>query len=803
VAVIAVLAFHSGFGWASGGFLGVSVFFTLSGYLITTLLVLEHERVGSISWRRFVGRRARRLLPASFACLVLVVGLTPWWADSQRAALPGDVFAALANVANWRAAFAGRSYQALFEDAASPLAHFWSLAIEEQAYLVLPMIVLVAIRRGRRRLSVVLGALTIGSVIATLLTSDFDLAYNGTHTRAAELLIGAFAAVVLAGRRPAGRAVDAVGLVSLAVIVVAVVAVRIDMPIVTGGGLPLFALASLGLVFGALGDGPVARLLGVAPFVAIGRVSYGLYLYHWPVFQLLTPARTGLDIVPLTLVRLAVTAVVVLVSYRLLETPIRSGLRLASPSLARGAAAVSVVALVVAVVVIPRPVDDPTATLLRTIDETSGVVTFGQPVEVERVAPASTVAEPAPVMALPTVVVVGSDPAAVGAVSDSPAWEVIDAVDPMCPVASGAEVQFGDGSRMPIAACHSAAIRWRAAFRDPAPTAVVVSLGPVDGGLVRSDIEHDFPDTDDLAEYAARRVRSEEAIGALVDLLAERGVAVFVVDRTGDPFVGRAIDRLSLARPDVRRFDLDTVRDAVGAIVEPSNVPDDATAAEASSDPGPLRLIVFGDSTSFLVAKAIADAAPNDVVVQWAGAEGCAFVDLDATRPASDRAWKPADCPSMTDMVIEAAATFDPDAVLLVQGAMAVMEQRYPGDPDGHLPGSAEYVAVHDAAMERFLELLGDGVRVVVADTPVLGVGTFSTFEMADPARAEAYNAQVDRWDVAHDEVVPFSYRSAIDAWEAEHGNIRIDGSHPEIGALTTIAREVLVPALLDLLTQR
>ena len=148
VAVIAVLVFHAQFAAASGGFLGVSLFFTLSGFLITTLLLDEHESTGTLGLRRFYGRRVRRLLPAAYVCLLLVVVAAGWWTASQQRRLPGDLIASVANVANWRFAFAPTSYQELFLGDPSPVAHFWSLAIEEQIYLVLPVVVYFALRRG-------------------------------------------------------------------------------------------------------------------------------------------------------------------------------------------------------------------------------------------------------------------------------------------------------------------------------------------------------------------------------------------------------------------------------------------------------------------------------------------------------------------------------------------------------------------------------------------------------------------------------------------------------------------------------
>ena len=214
VAVLAVIAYHLGYGWARGGYLGVDTFFVLSGYLITSLLVVEFNGARRIDLRAFWARRARRLLPA----LLLVLGAVTVWAalvlrPDQLGSLRGDGLATLFYGANWRFVASGQSYFDVFS-AASPLRHAWSLAIEEQFYLVWPLIAFACLRlaRGRTRL---LGAFCIagaaGSIV--LMASLYDpadpsRAYYGTDTRAHALLIGALLAVVLHRRRRAAGAGD-------------------------------------------------------------------------------------------------------------------------------------------------------------------------------------------------------------------------------------------------------------------------------------------------------------------------------------------------------------------------------------------------------------------------------------------------------------------------------------------------------------------------------------------------------------------------------------------------------------------
>jgi len=201
LAVVAVVLFHAGWSHAVGGFLGVSTFFTLSGYLITSLLLAERERTGRIDLPSFWARRARRLLPAAITTLLGVSLLAATLATpEQLATLRGDVLSALGYVANWRFLLAGRSYGDLFA-APSPVLHFWSLAIEEQLYVAFPIVVLLT---PARRLAAVLGVLIAGSVLSSVVLFDAgganDAVYYGTFTRAAELLVGGLLAVAVTRR---------------------------------------------------------------------------------------------------------------------------------------------------------------------------------------------------------------------------------------------------------------------------------------------------------------------------------------------------------------------------------------------------------------------------------------------------------------------------------------------------------------------------------------------------------------------------------------------------------------------------
>jgi len=368
--VAAVVAYHLGARGATGGYLGVSAFFTLSGFLITSLLVVEHEGTGRISLAGFWTRRFRRLLPAAVAVIGVVALASARLADGgQLADLRGDVIAGLGYVANWRFVLAERSYAELFAGP-SPLNHLWSLAIEEQFYVLFPLLTvgLLRLSRGRRAwLGAAYGTLLAGSVAWSVHLSGsaagVSRAYYDTGARAAEVLAGCVLAVVVAGRTERlarhGRAVAVAGVAALAGVLVAWVLVPQDSAWLPGGGFALHAVAVVAVLLAAHVPGPVRSLCSTSPLRLLGRVSYGVYLVHWPVIVWLDADRTGLDGAPLAVVRLAVTAALTALSFHLVEQPVRRRTAPLGPrGLAVGFASVAaVVWLAVAVSTMSRPSD--------------------------------------------------------------------------------------------------------------------------------------------------------------------------------------------------------------------------------------------------------------------------------------------------------------------------------------------------------------------------------------------------------------------------------------------------------------
>ncbi len=365
LAVAAVVVFH--LGHLTGGFLGVDLFFVLSGFLITSLLIVEHRARGAVDLLAFWARRARRLLPALLVMLagvaVLLATLTP---TADRPRFRSEALATLGYVANWQRMTADVSYWDIFSQP-SPLDHTWSLAIEEQFYVLWPLAVLVflAVGFGRRSSPGVrrLGlAAAVGGVVSLVLLAvayspiDTNRAYFATDTRLGPTLLGAALAAYLTGRprreRPPAAGVEVAGAVALAWIGWSVLVVDGQGAWYYRGGLASFTVAALVVIASVTGGPPgrLARSVSAPPLVALGAISYGVYLWHWPVIVYLTADRAHVEGVALDILQVAVTLAAALVSYRLIEQPIRRGaLRGRAAALAAGVAVVAVAGVTIVV----------------------------------------------------------------------------------------------------------------------------------------------------------------------------------------------------------------------------------------------------------------------------------------------------------------------------------------------------------------------------------------------------------------------------------------------------------------------
>jgi len=323
VAVSGVLLFHANVSWLPGGFLGVDVFFVLSGFLITRLLLDEHRRRGAISVGRFYVRRALRLLPAlalmSAAVLVYAeVRVDP--AQTSRAW--HDALATATYHMNWRLALGSAPPFGFFD-------HAWSLGIEEQFYLAWPLVVVVVARRwGAQGVAVVagVGALCSWAIRVSLVASDAapQRVFYGLDAHADGLLLGAsFAALTVLGTAGARtrRSRGLPGVVALAALPVAMATAHLHSELVERFGLVLVELAVVVVIHDVVSGGPTSRMLARRPLVTLGQVSYGAYLWHWPVYLAVNAGEVDVGATGLLAVRLAITAALTALSWVLVERP--------------------------------------------------------------------------------------------------------------------------------------------------------------------------------------------------------------------------------------------------------------------------------------------------------------------------------------------------------------------------------------------------------------------------------------------------------------------------------------------------
>ncbi len=420
-AVAAVLLYHAGESWMVGGYLGVDAFFVLSGFLITSLLIAEWTGKRRIDLQGFWLRRARRLLPALFVVMAGIVAYTVLFAaPGEVDAIRSDSLAALGYVANWRFIFSGQSYFAQFTQP-SPLKHMWSLAIEEQFYLVWPLIVCFLLwwRKSVRALLVACVLMIVGSAVLMAVLyhpgQDPSRVYYGTDTRAQSLLIGAVVGILLFVHGPirtqrARVALRVAALVGAAYTIWLWSRMSERTDNLYRGGFLLAAIAvALVIVSVVQPDrGALGAVLSLSPLRWVGRISYGLYLWHWPVYLWLTGARTGLHGTELLALRLAVSVAFAATSYYLIELPIREKrLRLPKPRVVVPVAAVSlVVAVFAATTGGSESVADRTLRALSRANREKPVV-VAPPTDPAGAAPAAAGAQPA--AATPTKVLLVGD----------------------------------------------------------------------------------------------------------------------------------------------------------------------------------------------------------------------------------------------------------------------------------------------------------------------------------------------------------------------------------------------------------
>ncbi|MDP7989403.1 acyltransferase family protein [Bacillus sp. MHSD_36] len=339
LAILGVILYHINFNWMPGGFLGVTVFFVLSGYLITDILAMEWKRNKRIDLKKFWLSRARRLLPGMIVMLVITLAWITIFHSSLLEKMRGDSLAALFYVSNWWYIYHKLSYFDNFNQI-SPLNHFWSLAVEEQFYVVWPFIISLGLyyikKQSRMILLICLGAFASALAMAILYEPGVDPSriYYGTDTRAFSLLIGAVLALVWPSNRLANKIIpkarfilDVVGGIALIIILVMFWKTNQYDPFLYKGGMVLLSIATALLVANlAHPASRIAQFLRFRPLRWIGVRSYGIYLWHYPILTLTTPKVNAGDFsIIRAILQFLLIILIAQISWKFIEKPIRQG----------------------------------------------------------------------------------------------------------------------------------------------------------------------------------------------------------------------------------------------------------------------------------------------------------------------------------------------------------------------------------------------------------------------------------------------------------------------------------------------
>ena len=336
-AIFSVFAYHLNYQWAKGGFIGVDVFFVLSGYLITSSLLAQWQKKQTIDYKRFLYGRFKRLIPAAYFMIIVVVAFSFIFKQELLPTLRGDAIASLFYSSNWWFIFHNVSYFDSF-GAGSPLKNLWSLAIEEQFYLLWPLVFIVLLKLCKSKKQLVYMILSLAMVSVILMAvlyvpgSDPSRVYYGTDTRYFALLFGAVLAIVwpMAKMRPdvpqhETRTLNIIGAVAFSLLVVWSIVLSEFSAFLYYGGFLLITLISLILIAVTAHPSSIwSKILGIKPLRYIGSRSYGIYLWHYPIIILTTPiTAVGTTSLLRTVLQVGATLIIAEFSYRLIENPIR------------------------------------------------------------------------------------------------------------------------------------------------------------------------------------------------------------------------------------------------------------------------------------------------------------------------------------------------------------------------------------------------------------------------------------------------------------------------------------------------
>lgn len=754
----------------------MSLFFTLSGYLITQLMLRERDLHGRLDVTAFWVRRLRRLMPAAVLVILAIAIAAIGFDQFPSERLRGDLFAALGYAANWRFMAGSTSYADLFTSAPSPVLHFWSLAIEEQFYVVYPLVMagLFALRR-RWVVPIGLGMLAAASLVAGLLASDQNVVYYGAHTRAVEVLIGALLALWLPLGGVAGTSIRGARLLrsrfvntavfgaSLAGFVVLVMTVETGDAWLYSGGFAAVSIVSVLLIIAVQSPGPIRWLAERRLAVRIGGLSYGLYLFHWPIFLLVTEDSISVSGWALHGLRLAITVAVAWISSVFIEQPIRRRRIAHSGRASRIALAGAILLGAGAIVLVPRT----PASVLAGLDAPEGFVNF---------------ADGSDTLPALRVLVTGSDPEAVdrirGALEGEFTVDVIDETDPRCPLGR-------------MSGCADPSIRLAEVLRESRPDLIVSVVGFLDRDAVQASLSAAAIDApaDDGADDAALF----DATSAYVDAVAAGAptTPTVFIDAGPADVMTAYLEDAALRLTNISVLTVPTDADILREVR--------TIRSMAAGDDDRRRVMVIGDSTSYGISVAIDRLEGDRINVLWAGGQNCPLVEVTAVKWWEGVEFDLERCPTLRAEWRTALDSFVPDVVLIAVSVPEQADQRYVDDPEWHAPGTEVYERVHDEFIASFMdEITRRGIDVVILDSPMIHGGALGGAPFSSSERVALWNAVITRWVEQWPGVVVVPWSAALTAFEPTPGSMREDGVHLRQEDLDVLVGRALLPVLAE-----
>ncbi|MFM9037909.1 MAG: acyltransferase family protein [Actinomycetota bacterium] len=775
LAVIAIFVFHLGVGLFPGAVFSVTLFFTLSGYLVTSLVLVEFATSGRLDLRRFWVRRFRRLMPAALFSIA-AVGVCGLLGVFEGSRLRGDLLWATGYASNWRSAAAPTGYSDLFTSETSPLLHFWSLAIEEQFYILFPLLAWLLLR-NRRLMITVFSVITVASVVAAVLTSSRNLAYYGTHARVAELTVGVLFAFLFPVRKVwstrASRRWSTAGSLALVVFIALLLTVHSTDDAVYKGALAAFAVIATLMIAAVSVDGPMKRVFSWRPVVELGRISYPAYLVHWPVIVALDEDRLGFDGVPLQLVRVAVTLVLAVGIARLVEDPVRTRrvLRSRSRSIATMVSALTATVLIAILVPSTAPM------ALAGLEAPEAVVDFES---------TQGSGSTPPTTPPPEVLVMGSQQRTYQQLSRA-----------------GLDVSLDDASRpgcVPRAESQGecpSLDELLSPFIDTPPAVIVIGVGAIERVVVRdSAAVLQSQSTEPPSSTVDPAVYEIDAAAALVEEMFSEfdDTPVIVVDYGPDDRLREALYDL-----DLRLDSMILIEGVAETNFESAFAQFLATVSDARS-----RVMVIGDSTSFGLAQALHDTASDRLDVVWAGGRNCPLVEVERIQWWSDVDFAMDYCPTFDDTWKTMIIDFRPDLVVFIASVPEQSGQRYPNDPDWHFIGDEEYSTRHERVFSHLMDLVDEvGATFVMFDAPYIRTGALSGAAFASDDRVDAWNALMNDWASRWPRIERIGWASIIDRYESAEGPLRVDGVHLSQANLDRIITEAVIPELTRMVSER